>query len=137
MYSGNNKHTEITRGFRTCGLDDVYASDAAVEVQPGMVITRDGQLATLHDVDHIEVGLAIQSNKFGRGGYDEATGQIPVMVSNFMVRTNVHTNAVFSEGDVVTVTNGLIDKGGVGESIYGYITAVDSSTGTIDVRVVR
>lgn len=136
MYSGKNKNVEIIRGFRTCGLDDVYASDVAVEVQPGMVITRDGQLATLN-ATHMEVGMAIQSNLFGRGSYEEATGKIPVMISNFMARTNVHGGSVFAEGDAVTVENGLITKGGEGETLYGYVTAVDSSTGTIDVRVVR
>ena len=136
MYAGTNKQTEIIRGFRTCGLDDVYNADSTVEVQPGMIITKDGKLATL-GATHQEVGMSIQSNKFGRGGYDEATGKIPVMVSNFVARTAVFEPAVYAENDVVTVANGLITKGGTGESIYGYVTAVDATTGTIDVRVTR
>lgn len=136
MYSQTQNQVDVIRGWRTCGMDDIYLSDPEIEVQPGMVITPEGQLATLTG-EHIEVGMALQANKFGRGGYDEFTGKIPVMLTNFKVRTNVMDPIVYVVGDPVTVVDGLITKGGEAESLYGYVTAVGIEAGTIDVRVTR
>ncbi|MDF1879624.1 hypothetical protein JHD46_08240 [Sulfurimonas sp. SAG-AH-194-C20] len=131
----NGKNVEIIRGFRTCGLDDVYMSDSTVEVQPGMVITQDGALATLTDASHTEVGVAIQGNIFGRGGYDEASGKIPVMISNFVMRTQIFTPAVYIAGEAITVVAGIPKKAVGTDPIWGRVTAIGVEAGTIDIRV--
>lgn len=129
------KNIEIVRGYRSFGHEDVYASDPAVTVVEGDVIAPDGSLVTLSGATtHKECGIVVERNMIN--GQPKDSGKTPVYVSNFVVRTSRFAAGTYNVNDPITVTGGLPAVGAVGtDAIWGYVTAVDTSAGTIDVRV--
>lgn len=129
------RNVEIVRGFRDGGHEEVYAADPLVDILDGDIIDSTGSKVTLTDT-HIECGIAIQPTGIGGSGKKEASGKIPVYVSNFTCRTKRFAPATYNVNDAVSVKDGLptpVDD--TNTIVWGYVTAVGTSGGTIDIRV--
>ena len=129
------RNIEIVRGYREFGHEDVYPGKPDVTLLDGDIITIEGDKATLTDA-HQEIGIAIQPTNLGTSEYREASGKVPVYVSNFTVRTKRFHPAAFALGDEVSVKDGLPCKaGGDNTQVWGHIVAVDNGGASIDIRV--
>ena len=129
------RNIEIVRGYRSFGHEDVYPGNPDLELLDGDIITAEGEKATLTDA-HQEVGIVIQPTNLGNTEYREASGKVPVYVSNFTVRTTRFHPATFKVGDGVSVKDGLpVLADDTNKEIWGYVTAVGNGGASIDIRV--
>ena len=129
------RNIEIVRGYREFGHEDVYPGKPTVTLLDGDIIDIEGEKATLTDA-HQEIGIAIQPTNLGTTEYREASGKIPVYISNFTVRTKRFHAATFALGDEVSVRDGLPCKAdGTNAYVWGHIVAIGNGGATIDIRV--
>ena len=128
------RNVEIVRGYREAGHEDVYAADPTVNILDGDIIAPDGTKMTLTDT-HKECGIAIQPTNLGTTEYREASGKIPVYISNFTCRVRNYIPGVYALDDEISVKDGLpIVANATNITVWGHITNVGTD-GTLDIRV--
>ena len=126
------KNIDIVRGYRSFGHEDVYASNPAVVIVEGDIIDANGDKVTLTDA-HIECGIAIERNTTVAAG-QKPSMNIPVYISNFVVRTTRFTAGTYAVGDAMSVAAGLpIKVDATNTVVWGYVTKVGTD-GSLDIR---